>query len=73
MHTIVELIENEYYESLSISSDNDFQIHFRRPSTSCFINNYFYEGILAWNANIDIQPVINQYKAVSYIRVHVFL
>ena len=26
--------------------------------------------ILAWEANIDIQPVINHYKAVSYMYVH---
>ena len=46
-----------------ISSDNDFLIHFRRPPNYCFINNYFDEGLLAWNANLDIQPVINHYKA----------
>ena len=43
--------ENEYYEALSISSDDDFQIHFKRPSNSCFVNNYFNEGLLAWQAN----------------------
>ena len=63
----LELTESEYYEALSISSDNDFQIHFRHPPNSCFINNYFYEGLLAWNANLDIQPVINHYKAVTYM------
>ena len=34
----LELTESEYYEALSISSDNDFQIHFRRLPNSCFIN-----------------------------------
>ena len=34
------LTESEYYEALSISSDNDLQIHVRRPPNSCFINNY---------------------------------
>ena len=32
---------------------------------SCFLNNYFTEGLFAWQANIDIQPVINHYKAVA--------
>ena len=63
----LELTESEYYEALSISSDKDFQIHFRRPPNSCFINNYFDEGLLAWNTNLDIQPVINHYKAVTYM------
>ena len=31
------------------------------------MNNYFAEGLLAWQANIDIQPVINHYKAVAYM------
>ena len=28
---------------------------------------YFSEGLMAWKANIDIQPVINHYKAVAYM------
>ena len=32
-----------------------------------FINNYFEEGLMAWEANIDIQPVINHYEAVTYM------
>ena len=59
--------EEEYYNALSISTDNNFQIHLRRPANSCFINNYFEEGLLAWEANLDIQPVINHYKAVTYM------
>ena len=37
------------------------------PPNSCFINNHFEEGLLAWEANLDIQPVINHYKAVTYM------
>ena len=59
--------EQEYYAALSTSSDVDFQIHFKRPPNSCFVNNYFDEGLLAWKANIDIQPVFNHYKAVTYM------
>ena len=34
---------------------------------SCFVNNYFEEGLTAWQANIDLQPVFNYYKAVTYM------
>ena len=63
---------SEYYEALSVSSDNDFQIHLKRPPNSCFVNNYFSVGLKAWEANIDIQPVFNHYKAVSYMCAYFF-
>ena len=46
-----------------ISDDNDFQIHYKRPPNSCFVNN----GLMAWEANMNIQPVFNHYKAVAYM------
>ena len=60
----------EYYDALKISTDNDFQIHFKRKPNSCFVNNYFTEGLMSWEANVDIQPVINHYKAVAYMCVY---
>ena len=62
-----EITEQEYYNALTISTDTDFQIHLKRFPNSCFINNYFVDGLLAWEANLDIQPVFNHYKAVSYM------
>lgn len=59
--------ESEYETALKISDDNDFQIFLKRPTNSCFVNNYFDIGLLAWEANIDIQPVFNQYKAITYM------
>ena len=57
----------DYEEALSISTNpNDYQIHLKRPM-SCFVNNYFDEGLLAWEANIDLQPVFNYYKAIHYM------
>ena len=32
-----------------------------------FVNNYFDVGLKAWQANMDIQPVLNEYKAVPYM------
>ena len=65
--TELSLTEQEYHSALAISSDQDYEIHYKRPPNSCFVNNYFPEGLLAWKANIDIQPVFNHYKAVSYM------
>ena len=63
----LKISEQEYSEALSTSSDTDFQIHLKRPPNSCFVNNYFDEGLMAWKANIDIQPVFNHYKSVTYM------
>ena len=59
--------EEEYYQALSIASGEDFEIHLRRPPNSCFVNNYFALGLEAWEANMDIQPVFNYFKAISYM------
>lgn len=56
--------------TLSISDGNDFQAHLKRPPNSCFINNCFAEGLLAWEANLDIQRLFNHYKAVGYMCVY---
>ena len=63
----LDLTEDEYYNALSISKDSDFEIHPGRPPNSCFVNNYFTEGLRAWEARMNIQPVFNQYKAVTYM------
>ena len=34
------------------------------------MNNYFYNGLMTWEANMDIQPVFNHYKAVAYMCAH---
>ena len=31
------------------------------------MNNYFPLGLTCWQANLDIQPVFNEFKAVSYM------
>ncbi|XP_066927184.1 uncharacterized protein [Clytia hemisphaerica] len=56
-----------YYKNLAISTDTGFQIHYKRSPAACFINNYFEEGLLAWRGNLDIQPVMDYHKAVSYM------
>ena len=34
---------------------------------SCFVNNYLEDGIMAWQANLNIQPAPDYYKVISYI------
>ena len=63
----LEIPHDMYYHYLKISPDNSYQINFKRTPQSCFTNNYFEEGLLAWEANIDIQPVLDYYKAVAYM------
>ena len=57
----------EYYNALQISSDKDLHLHLKRSPKSCFINHYFVAGIKGWKANVDLQPVYNYHKCISYI------
>ena len=64
---MLDINVDAYYRSLEISDDNDFQIHLRRTPNSCFVNNYFRVGLEVWEANMDIQSVFNEKKAVAYM------
>ena len=59
--------KDEYNWALSISADSDFELHLKRAVDSCFINNYFEAGIKGFRANVDLQPVFNHYKCVTYV------
>ena len=61
------ITEEEYKSALKISDNQDFQLHLKRPTESCFVNNYFDIGLQAWEANIDIQPVFDYCKAITYM------
>ena len=63
----LEISSDDYYRALSISKDEDLELHLKRKPNSCFVNNYFDVGLKAWQANIDIQPVFNEYKTVTYM------
>ena len=74
----IELVRPDYEEALSVSDDDSFfkfilngKSHalFIPKSTpnSCIVNSYFADGFFAWEANFDIQPVFNHYKAISYM------
>ena len=61
------ITEEQYYWALSVSRDSDFDLHLKRPLDSCFINNYFAAGVKGFRANVDLQPIFNHYKCVTYI------
>ena len=63
----LDITEEQYYEALSISVSNDHEIHLKSSPDSCFINNYSPTVLTAWQANIDIQPVFDYYKCVTYL------
>ena len=63
--SLLEISKEDYEAALSISEDSDYQLYLKRPPNSFFVNNYFTDGLLAWEANIGIQPVFNHYKAVA--------
>ena len=55
------------FTRMTFSWSDDFQLYLKRPPNSCYVNNYFPESLLVWEANLDIQSVFNQYKAVAYM------
>ena len=59
--------EENYYWALSISTDSHYQVYLKRGARPCFVNNYNPMFLKAWQANIDLQPVYNYYKAISYL------
>ncbi|CAB3998256.1 ATP-dependent DNA helicase PIF1 [Paramuricea clavata] len=63
----IGISEDEYYWALSTSPDSDFDLHLKRPVDSCFINNYFVAGVKGFAANVDLQPVFNHYKYITYV------
>ena len=37
----LEISKDDYYRTLSISKDEDLELHLKKEPNSCFINNYF--------------------------------
>ena len=63
----IGIAEQDYHWALSISADSDFELHLKRSIDSCFINNYFIAGLKGFAANVDLQPVFNHYKCITYV------
>ena len=63
----LDLTYDEYEEFLCISPDKEKHLHLKRDPTSSFANNYFSEGLSAWEANLDVQPVYDAFKTIVYM------
>ena len=63
----IDITEQDYQWAISLSSDSDYEFHIKRPIGSCFISNYFIAGLKGFATNVDLQPVFNHYKCITYI------
>ena len=66
LHSL-DITEKDYYETLSTAAGTDYELHLKCPPNSCFINNYNPSVLKAWQANMDLQPLFNQHKCVTYL------
>ena len=62
-----DISSDGYYRGLSKSKDENLELHLERQTDCCFVDNCFDVGLTAWLANMDTQPVFNEYKAVTYM------
>ena len=44
----LDISKEDYYYALSISVDDDYELHLIRPPNSYFVNNFFDKGLRAW-------------------------
>ena len=63
----VGLSQENDCNALSISDDNEFQVHLKELPNSSFVHNYFRTDLSACEANSDIQPFCNHYKTITYM------
>ena len=61
-----EVTEKDYIDALEVSSNGSVVVLKREPNER-FINNYNPSVMLAWEANMDIQFVLNAYACVMYV------
>ena len=61
-----EVTEQEYIDALEVSTNGNVVVLKREPGECC-INNYNPSVLLAWQANMDIQFVLNAYACVMYV------
>ena len=56
----------DYYEALS-TDPHQIKIHLKREISETYINNYNYEILSAWNANIDFSFCPTFFEIITYI------
>ena len=61
-----DVTETEYVDALETSCTGNIIVLHREPHECC-INNYNSSVMLAWQANMDIQFVLNAYACIMYV------
>ena len=61
-----DVTETEYVDALETSCTGNIIVLQREPHECC-INNYNSSVMLAWQANMDIQFVLNAYACSMYV------
>ena len=56
----------QYSETLEVSNKGSVVLLKREPS-ECMVNNYNGPVMLAWQANMDLQYVLNSYACIMYV------
>ena len=62
----VGITEEQCYSAPAVSPDSNYDLHLERPVEICFVNNYFVAGLKGFEANVDLQPVFDHYKCITY-------
>ena len=68
----LELTRARYKDAFSISDDKSLQIHTKQPPNSCFVNSYFVDGLLAWEANLDYTTSLQSLQGYI-VQVYIFV
>ena len=58
---------NEYIMAIKRSIAHGSQVLLQRDLDEMWINNYNPDWIVAWNANIDLQPVLDFFAVITYV------
>ena len=61
-----EVTEKDYIDALEVSTNGNVVVLKREPG-ECFINNYNPSVMLVWQANMDIQFMLNAYACIMYV------
>ena len=61
-----KVTSDDYQNALSVSNNGGVVVLKRKPK-ECNINNYNVPVLLAWQANMDLQYVLNAYACVMYV------
>ena len=58
---------NDYILAIKKTRKHGSTVHLQRDLDEIYVNNYNPEWILAWNANIDLQPALDFFAVIAYV------